>query len=139
MQVISGPVGRERVHYQAPAAATLDAQMRIFLDWFEGGPPTDPVLKAALAHLWFVTIHPFEDGNGRIARAVGDMALGELRGPMREETNSWLNRVSLGVPTQHATAREGHNRLMLTKAIDLSARLKRPVQLPITPDDIRSA
>lgn len=75
MQVISGPVGRERVHYQAPAAATLDAQMRVFLDWFEGGPPTDPVLKAALAHLWFVTIHPFEDGNGRIARAVGDMAL----------------------------------------------------------------
>ena len=67
------------------------------------------------------------------------MALGELRGPMREETNSWLNRVSLGVPTQHATAREGHNRLMLTKAIDLSARLKRPVPLPITPEDERRA
>ncbi|MDP1717551.1 MAG: hypothetical protein Q8L40_05695, partial [Burkholderiales bacterium] len=66
---------------------------------------------------------------------VGDMALGELRGPMREETNSWLNRVSLGVPTQHATAAEGHNRLMLTKAIDLSARLKRPVKLPISPED----
>jgi len=79
-------------------------------------------------HVDFLTSYP-----------VGDMALGELRGPMREETNSWLNRVSLGVPTQHATAREGHNRLMLTKAIDLSARLKRPVQLPITPDDIRSA
>ena len=66
---------------------------------------------------------------------VGDIALGELRGPMREETLSWLNRVALGLKTQHATAREGHNRLMLTKAIDLSARLKRPVQLPITPDD----
>jgi len=63
------------------------------------------------------------------------MALGELRGPMREETNSWLNRVSLGVPTQHATAAEGHNRLMLTKAIDLSARLKRPVSLPIAPGE----
>ena len=75
-------------------------------------------------HVDFLTSYP-----------VGDMALGELRGPMREETNSWLNRVSLGVPTQHATAREGHNRLMLTKAIDLSARLKRPVALPITPED----
>ncbi len=75
-------------------------------------------------HVDFLTSYP-----------VGDMALGELRGPMREETNSWLNRVSLGVTTQHATAREGHNRLMLTKAIDLSAKLKRPVKLPITPED----
>jgi myo-inositol 2-dehydrogenase/D-chiro-inositol 1-dehydrogenase len=75
-------------------------------------------------HVDFLTSYP-----------VGDIALGELRGPMREETNSWLNRVALGVPTQHATAREGHNRLMLTKAIDLSARLKRPVSLPITPED----
>jgi len=66
---------------------------------------------------------------------VGDIALGELRGPMREETNSWLTRLSLGLKTQHATAAEGHNRLMLTKAIDLSARLKRPVNLPITPED----
>ena len=65
----------------------------------------------------------------------GDMALGELRGPMREETESWLNRVSLGLPTQHATAAEAHNRLMLTKALDLSARLKRPVKLPITSED----
>jgi len=63
------------------------------------------------------------------------MALGELRGPMPEETNAWLNRVSLGLATQHATAREGHNRLMLTKAIDLSARLKCPITLPITPAD----
>ncbi len=79
-------------------------------------------------HVDFLTSYP-----------VGDMALGELRGPMREETNSWLNRVALGVPTQHATAREGHNRLMLTKAIDLSARLRRPVKLPITPEDIGRA
>ncbi len=77
-------------------------------------------------HVDFLTSYP-----------VGDMALGELRGPMREETNSWLNRVALGVPTQHATAREGHNRLMLTKAIDLSARLKQPVKLPITSEDER--
>jgi predicted dehydrogenase len=62
----------------------------------------------------------------------GDMALGELRGPMREETDSWLNRVSLGIPTPAATAAEAHNRLMLTKAFDLSARLKKPVSLPIS-------
>jgi predicted dehydrogenase len=64
----------------------------------------------------------------------GDMALGELRGPMRDETEQWLNRVSLGLTTQHATAAEAHNRLMLTKAFDLSARRKKPVQLPITED-----
>src|SRR5688572_15617 len=62
----------------------------------------------------------------------GDIALGELRGPMREETEQWLNRVSLGLETQHATAAEAHNRLMLTKAFDLSAKRKKPVQLPIT-------
>jgi predicted dehydrogenase len=65
----------------------------------------------------------------------GDMALGELRGPMREETDSWLNRVSLGLPTQAATATEAHRNLMLTKAFDLSARTKRPVQLPLSPED----
>ena len=65
----------------------------------------------------------------------GDMALGELRGPMREETESWLNRVALGLPTQHATAAEAHNRLMLTKAFDLSARHKRAIPLPINPGD----
>jgi len=64
----------------------------------------------------------------------GDIALGELRGPMREETEQWLNRISLGLTTQHATAAEAHNRLMLTKAFDLSARRKKPVQLPITED-----
>ncbi len=68
---------------------------------------------------------------------VGDIALGELRGPMREETNSWLTRLALGIKTQHATAAEGHNRLMLTKAIDLSARLKRAIKLPISPEDER--
>jgi len=65
----------------------------------------------------------------------GDMAFGELRGPMREETEQWLNRVSMGLPTQHATAAEAHNRLMLTKAFDLSARRKKPLVLPITPED----
>ena len=65
----------------------------------------------------------------------GDVALGELRGPMREETDSWLNRVSLGVPTQHATAREAHHRLMLTKALDLSAKRRQPVPLPLAPGE----
>jgi myo-inositol 2-dehydrogenase / D-chiro-inositol 1-dehydrogenase len=64
----------------------------------------------------------------------GDMALGELRGPMRDETESWLNRIALGVPTPHATAAEAHNRLMLTKALDLSAKLKKAVPLPLEPD-----
>jgi hypothetical protein len=63
------------------------------------------------------------------------MVLGELRGPMAEETVSWLNRVALGVPTQAATAAEAHNRLMLTKALDLSAKRKQPVKLPLDPDE----
>lgn len=75
MQVVSGAIGRERVHYQAPPAKKLDEEMQAFLKWFDCEPALDPVLKAALSHLWFVTIHPFEDGNGRIARAITDMAL----------------------------------------------------------------
>jgi Fic family protein len=75
MQVISGPIGREKVHYTAPPANRLAAEMTTFLNWFEQQDELDPVLKAGLAHLWFVTLHPFDDGNGRIARAIGDMAL----------------------------------------------------------------
>ena len=75
MQVVSGPLGQERVHFEAPAAARLDQEMSAFLQWFKTEDATDPVLRAGLAHLWFVTIHPFDDGNGRIARAVADMAL----------------------------------------------------------------
>ena len=75
MQVVSGPVGRERVHFEAPVAERLDEEMRRFLEWFNGDTTMEPVLKAALAHLWFVTIHPFDDGNGRIARAIADMSL----------------------------------------------------------------
>ena len=75
MQVVSGPVGRERVHFEAPAAGRLEEEMRRFLDWFNGDSIAEPVLKAARAHLWFVTIHPFDDGNGRIARAIADMTL----------------------------------------------------------------
>jgi Fic family protein len=80
MQVVSGPVGRERVHFEAPKAERLESEMRTFLEWFETAAGIDPVLKAAQAHLWFVTIHPFEDGNGRIARAIADMALARSEG-----------------------------------------------------------
>jgi Fic family protein len=75
MRVVSGPAGRERIHYRAPAAPCLDGEMSAFLKWFDANGALDPVLKAGLAHLWFVTIHPFDDGNGRIARAIADLAL----------------------------------------------------------------
>ncbi|MCL5962310.1 MAG: Fic family protein [Chloroflexi bacterium] len=76
MEVVSGPFGRERVHFEAPRAARLEGEMAAFLDWFNANADDiDPVLKAGLAHLWFVTIHPFDDGNGRIARTITDMAL----------------------------------------------------------------
>lgn len=75
MQVISGPLGKERVHFQAPEADQLEGEMKRFLDWFNGESGLDPVLKAGVAHLWFVTVHPFDDGNGRVARALTDMQL----------------------------------------------------------------
>ena len=75
MQVVSGAIGRERVHFEAPAAKRLNEEMAAFLNWFNGTDQTDPVVRAGLAHLWFVTIHPFDDGNVRIARAIADMAL----------------------------------------------------------------
>ncbi len=84
MKVVSGPVGKEHVHFEAPAAARLDREMKAFLDWFNAHADSDPVLKAGLAHLWFVTIHPFDDGNGRIARVIADMALaGSENSPQR--------------------------------------------------------
>lgn len=77
MQVVSGPIGRERVHYQAPSATKLSEEMKLFLKRFKEEKSIDGVLKAGLAHLWFVTLHPFDDGNGRIARALTDMALAQ--------------------------------------------------------------
>jgi len=75
MQVVSGPMGRENIHYEAPAANRLPDEMARFIEWFNADQRMDKVLAAALAHFWFVTIHPFEDGNGRIARAIADMML----------------------------------------------------------------
>ena len=80
MEVVSGPVGREKVHFTAPPAHTLDAQTEAFLRWFEAVPVGDALIKAGLAHLWLVTLHPFDDGNGRISRAVGDMVLARAEG-----------------------------------------------------------
>ena len=80
MQVVSGPIGHERVHFEAPRAQRLEAEMRRFLRDFESPSATDPVLRAGIAHLWFITIHPFEDGNGRIARAIADLALARADG-----------------------------------------------------------
>ncbi len=103
MRVVSGPTGRERVHFRAPAADRLDAEMAAFLEWLDQESVIDPVLKAAVAHLWFVTIHPFEDGNGRIARAIADMALARseessqrfysMSAQIRKERNAYYNQL----------------------------------------------
>lgn len=81
MQVESGPMGREQVHFEAPDASALEHEMLLFINWFNNREPAlDPVLKAAIAHLWFVTIHPFDDGNGRIARTIADLQLARAEG-----------------------------------------------------------
>lgn len=89
MRVVSGQIGRERVHFEAPGAERVEGEMARFLEWMEDGPERrdprpvarlDPVLKAGVAHFWFVTIHPFEDGNGRIARAIADLCLARADG-----------------------------------------------------------
>jgi Fic family protein len=80
MQVVSGPMGHERIHFEAPAADRLGPEVSVFLEWFEAAQGIDPVLKAGVAHFWFVTIHPFEDGNGRLSRAIADLALARAEG-----------------------------------------------------------
>jgi Fic family protein len=75
MHVLSGPVGRERVHYEAPPRDRLEADMDVFLEWFAKPERLDNTVRASIAHLWFETLHPFEDGNGRLGRAVFDVAL----------------------------------------------------------------
>lgn len=80
MQVVSGPVNRRRVHFEAPPAGNLEREIDRFLDWLNGSDAEPPLIKAGLAHLWFVTLHPFDDGNGRIARAIGDLLLARSDG-----------------------------------------------------------
>ena len=101
MQVISGPVGRESVHFEAPPAGLIPQEMSTFLKWFNQDQGLDPLVKSGLAHLWFVTIHPFEDGNGRIGRAVCDMVLAQseqstqrfysLSSQIRKERKNYYN------------------------------------------------
>ena len=116
MLVVSGPTGRERVHFQAPGASRLKAEMRAFLKWFNGKESIDPVLKAAVAHLWFVTIHPFDDGNGRIARAIADMALARSEGTPRR-----FYSMSAQIRAEHAKGRPRHHRVA-----EVVPRLPRP-------------
>ncbi len=80
MQVVSGPIGRQRVHFEAPPADSLEVEMARFVEWVNASTPDHPILKAGLGHLWFVTLHPFDDGNGRIARAIGDLLLARADG-----------------------------------------------------------
>ena len=75
MQIVSGPLGRHKLHYVAPEAARVPGEMRRFQKWLDSGRQEDPLLKSAIAQLWFLTIHPFEDGNGRIGRAIAEMCL----------------------------------------------------------------
>ena len=101
MEVVSGAFGKEKVHFQAPASGELEKEMKIFLDWYNLDQETDLVLKAAVAHLWFVTIHPFEDGNGRISRAISEMLLAKsdeqslrfysMSNQIRKERNSYYD------------------------------------------------
>lgn len=96
MRVVSGPIGREKVHYKAPQANRLKSEMKEFLKWFNTSisltKDLDPVLKAGIGHLWFVTLHPFDDGNGRIARAIADMQLARADGS-RERFYSMSNQI----------------------------------------------
>ena len=84
LAALAGPMGRQRVHFEAPAADRLDHEFSRFLDWLNAASNVPPLLKAGLGHLWLVTLHPFDDGNGRIARAIGDLLLGRADGsPLR--------------------------------------------------------
>lgn len=98
MQVVSGPIGGERVHYEAPSSERVASEMARFLQWFNAAQTDlDPVLKAGLAHLWFVTIHPFDDGNGRIARALTDLLLARADG-----TSERIYSVSAAIQRERA-------------------------------------
>jgi Fic family protein len=101
MQVVSGPVGRERVHFEAPPAQQIPEESARFLEWFNQLKKIDPLLAAGLAHLWFISLHPIEDGNGRIARAIADMMLAQgenstqrsysMSAQIREERDDYYN------------------------------------------------
>jgi Fic family protein len=101
MQLISGAGGKERVNLEALAAGDVGGEIHAFLEWFNGDAKTDWVMKAGLAHFWFITIHPFDDGNGRIARAIADMALGRS-----ERSSPHFYSMSAQIRTERAAYRE---------------------------------
>ncbi len=117
MQVVSGLVGREKVHFQAPDAVRVGDEMNRFLEWFESPQALDPVLKAGVAHFWFVTIHPLDDGNGRIARAIADMVLSQADG-----TKDRFYSMSSGIEAQR---KEYYQRLEAAQrgSLDITAWL----------------
>lgn len=80
MQVVSGPIGRQKIHFEAPPAISLTKETKRFIKWFNESTTDHPIIKAGIAHLWFITLHPFDDGNGRIARAIGDLLLARADG-----------------------------------------------------------
>ena len=95
MEVVSGPIGREKIHFKAPHEKRIEEEINSFLSWFKKSD-IDPVLKAGLSHFWFVTIHPFENGNGRIARAIGDIALAQSDG-----TSNHYHSLSTQIELKH--------------------------------------
>jgi len=128
MQVVSGRIGRERIYFEAPSANQLNMEMKRFISWFNGSEKIDPVLKSAIAHLWFVTIHPFDDGNGRIARAITGMLLARADGSaqrfysmsvqIRKERNAYYDMLE---KTQKAPTANRHNKQ--GKGINITAWL----------------
>jgi len=100
MQVVSGPIGADQVHFEAVPADWIEAEMAEFFDWFNGESAEDPVMKAAIAHLWFVTIHSLDDGNGRIARAITHMALARS-----DESHQRFYSISVQIPASVARSR----------------------------------
>src|SRR3989338_5994829 len=123
MRVVSGHVGRERVHFEAPEASRLKVEMKNFLNWFNDPLDMDPVLKAGIAHLWFVTLHPFEDGNGRIARAIADMQLARADGS-RERFYSMSVSIRQGRNAYYDVLEKTQKNTHITKAgIDITAWL----------------
>ncbi len=110
MQVVSGAIGRERVHFEAPVAVRLDREMSVFLDWFNAPAQIDEVLKAAPAHLWFVTVHPLDAGNGRVARALADILLAQS-----EQSHQRFYSISAQIRRERSTAPKTRLRQSCTK------------------------
>ncbi len=124
MRVVSGAAGRERVHFEAPEADRLNGEMKNFSSWFNDSVDMDPVLKAGIAHLWFVTLHPFEDGNGRIARAIADMQLARADGS-RERFYSMSVQIRQERNAYYDVLEKTQKNAPITKAgIDITAWLE---------------